>query len=230
MKTIGLIGGMSWQSSKFYYQFLNELVAERLGGNHSAKVVISSVNFAEIERLFAQDDWNSVGELMAKEAKRLEDAGASLIILGTNTVHQVAQYIKEAISIPFLHIAQVTGLAIQAKGFKKVGLLGTKFTMEKEFYSKILIEDFGLEVIIPEEEERIYLQDIIFRELVKGTFTGEAQKSCLDIIKNLKGKGAEGVILGCTELPILIPYESSPIPTFDTTMIHSKAAVDLALQ
>ena len=200
MRLIGLIGGMSWQSSKFYYEYVNQIVADTLGGSHSARILMSSVDFSEIERLSFEGNWEKIGELMAVEAKRLEGAGAEMVILGTNTIHLVARHIEGSISVPFLHIAKATGAAIKEKELKKVGLLGTKFTMEKDFYTKILTDDFGLEVIIPTKEERAYLQDIIYNELVKGTFTEEAKEKGIAIIENLKSQGAEGAILGCTEL------------------------------
>ncbi len=229
MKTIGLIGGMSWQSSKFYYEYLNQLVAERLGGAHSAKILMSSVDFAGIEKLSFEDNWSEIGEQMAMEAKRLEDAGADIVVLGTNTIHLVAPYIEKAITIPFLHIARATGHAIVSRGIKKVGLLGTRFTMEKDFYTGILQDEFDLEVVVPNTNERDYLQDLIYNELVKGAFSTAAKEECIRIIKKLQAQGIEGVILGCTELPILIPDSAVTLPTFDTTMIHSKATVDFAL-
>ncbi|MEM8507108.1 MAG: aspartate/glutamate racemase family protein [Bacteroidota bacterium] len=229
MKTIGLIGGMSWQSSKFYYEYLNLLVAERLGGSHSAKILMSSVDFSGIEKLSFEDNWEAIGKQMALEAKKLEDAGAEIIVLGTNTIHLVADHIENAITIPFLHIARATGNAISVKHLKKVGLLGTRFTMEKDFYTGILQREFDLEVVVPNTDEQEYLQALIYNELVKGRFSNEAKERCIRIIKKLQEQGVEGVILGCTELPILIPDAAVTIPTFDTTMIHSKAAVDLAL-
>lgn len=229
MKTIGVIGGMSWQSSKFYYQYLNEIVAEKLGGSHSAKVLMSSVDFYGIEQLSFDGNWDEIGRLMAMEARRLEQSGAEMVILATNTIHLVAKHIEEAISIPFLHIARATGASITNKKLKSVALLGTQFTMERDFYTKILKDDFGLEVLIPEPDERNYLQDLIYNELVKGKFTEEAKQKCLEIIAGLKERGAEGVILGCTELPILIPSEEVFIPSFDTTMIHCLASIDYAL-
>lgn len=229
MKTIGLIGGMSWQSSKFYYEYLNQIVADTLGGSHSAKILMSSVDFDEIEKLSFEGNWDGIGQLMAIEAKKLQVAGADSIILGTNTIHLVAKFIEEAVSIPFLHIARATGARIASKKLKKVGLLGTKFTMEKDFYTKILETEYELEVLIPAEKERIYLQDLIYGQLVKGTFTQEAKEKCLGIIQGLSENGAEGIILGCTELPILIPDSEVSMPTFDTTMLHSKMAVEFAL-
>lgn len=230
MKTIGLIGGMSWQSSKFYYRYLNELVAERLGELHSAKIIMSSVNFNEINILFAEEDWVGIGQKMANEATKLESAGADCIILATNTIHLVSEQIVNAITIPFLHIADAVGMAIKKKQLKKVALLGTRFTMEKEFYTAYLSAHYDLEVLLPNTSEREYLQQLIFDELVKGSFTNEGKDKCVTIIERLHAQGAEGVILGCTELPILIPDGVSPIPTFDTTMIHSKMAVDFALK
>ena len=225
MKTIGLIGGMSWQSSKFYYEYLNQIVAEKFGGSHSAKIMMSSVDFHEIEKLSFEDNWDGIGKRMALEAKKLEVAGADIIILGTNTIHLVAEHIEKAVTIPFLHIARATGERISSKNVKKIGLLGTQFTMEKEFYTKILETEYGLEVLIPDEKERTYLQELIYGELVKGVFTKEAKEKSIQIIQNLAEKGAEGIILGCTELPILIPDAEVSLPTFDTTMIHSQAAV-----
>ncbi len=228
MKTIGMIGGMSWESSKFYYEYMNRIVAKQLGGTHSARILMSSVDFSEIETLSFENNWAEIGTLMANEAKRLESAGADVVILATNTVHLVANHIEKAISVPFLHIAIATGEAIHKKGISKVGLLGTQFTMERDFYTKILKNDFGLDVLIPTEEERNYLQDLIYGELIKGQFTSEAKDKCLGIIEELKSRGAQGVILGCTELPILIPEKEISIASFDTTMIHSLAAVNFA--
>lgn len=229
MKTIGLIGGMSWESSKIYYQHINEMVREQLGGSHSAKSVLSSVDFDEIERFSFSDDWNLIGESMAHHAKKLELAGSDMVILCTNTIHLVSDAIVNAVEIPFIHIATATGEAIQKKGLKKVALLGTKFTMEKDFYTKILQDKFGLEVLIPEVEDRNLLQSIIYDELVKGVFTTTSKDACLKIIKKLEAQGAEGAILGCTELPLLIPAHEVTIPTFDTAKIHAQKAVEFAL-
>ena len=229
MRTIGLIGGMSWESSKVYYEYLNRLVQEELGGSHSAKIIMSSVDFSEIERYSFEGDWNAIGKLMSTHAAKLEKAGADMIVLCTNTIHLVSDAIKSSIKVPFLHIADATGKAIEKHGLQKIALLGTQFTMEKDFYTRILKEKYSLEVLIPELEDRVFLQDVIYNELVKGKFTVEAKEKCLEIISKLQSKGVEGVILGCTELPILIPDEEVVIPTFNTTLIHSKMALDFAL-
>ncbi len=229
MKTIGMIGGMSWESSKIYYQHINQMIRKKLGGSHSAKSIMTSVDFADIEKPSFADDWESIGKLMAIEAKKLEKAGSDMILLCTNTIHLVSNSITGAVDIPFLHIANATGDAIKEKGLDKIALLGTQFTMEKDFYTKILQEQYGIEVMVPVREEREQLQNIIYNELVKGVFTEEAKKACLDIIKRLKQQGAQGVILGCTELPILIPENEIDIPSFDTAKIHAAKAVDFAL-
>ncbi|MER3375620.1 MAG: aspartate/glutamate racemase family protein [Allomuricauda sp.] len=229
MKTIGLIGGMSWESSKIYYQHLNEMVRSQLGGSHSAKSILTSVDFDEIERYSFSGDWDKIGDLMAEHAKKLEVAGSDVVLLGTNTIHLVSNFITDAITVPFLHIAQATGEAIKAKGMAKVALLGTKFTMENDFYTKILTEDFGLEVIVPDLGDRDALHSIIYNQLVKGIFTDASKMLCLDIIKKMEVQGAQGAILGCTELPMLIPDHEASIPTFDTTKIHAQKAVEFAL-
>lgn len=230
MKTIGVLGGMSWQSSKFYYEYLNSLVSEQLGGNHSAKVLMSSVNFSEVERFFSLDDWEGLGEMMAEEAKKLEQIGADCLILATNTVHLVSDAIRQAINIPFLHLTEVVGQSIKDQGLSKVALLGTQFTMEKGFYVDILRTKYNIKTILPNMEERHYLQQLIFNELVKGKFTQNARDNCLTIIQRLRNEGAQGVILGCTEFPILMPEGTIDIPSFDTTLLHAKAAIDFALK
>ncbi|WP_396591365.1 aspartate/glutamate racemase family protein [Allomuricauda sp. R78024] len=229
MKTIGLIGGMSWESSKIYYQHINEMVREKLGGSHSAKSLLSSVDFDEIERYSFSGNWDQIGNIMALHSETLEKAGSDLIILCTNTIHLVSDAITGAISVPFLHIANATGEAIVKTGIKKVALLGTKFTMEKDFYTKILREEYDLEILVPNNEDMDILHSIIYDELVKGVFKSESKEICLDIIKKLEAQGAEGIILGCTELPMLIPDNEVATPTFDTTKIHAQKAVDFAL-
>jgi len=226
MKTIGLIGGMSWESSKLYYEFLNTKAKDVLGGSHSAKCIMVSVDFAEIEKLTFEGNWEAIGELMKLAAQQLEQAGADIILLCTNTIHLVSHYISENVRIPFLHIATTTGESIQKIGLKKVALLGTKFTMEKDFYTKTLIDDFGLDILIPDTNNRQVVHDIIFNELVKGKFTNHSKQAIVKIIEELQHQGAEGVILGCTELPILISTSDVEIPIFDTGKIHAYAAME----
>ncbi len=230
MKTIGLIGGMSWESSKLYYEFVNTRAKEILGGSHSAKCILISVDFAEIEHLTFKGEWNAIGNLMKEAAQQLERAGADIILLCTNTIHLVSHYITENITIPFMHIASTTGEAIRKKNLKKVALLGTKFTMEKDFYTQTLVNDFDLEVLIPDTSGKQMVHDIIYNELVKGQFTSTSKKAIIEIIEELQNKGAEGVILGCTELPILISKTDVIIPTFDTGKIHAYEAVEWSLK
>ncbi len=230
MKTIGLIGGMSWESSKLYYEFVNTRVKEILGGSHSAKCILISVDFAEIEHLTFKGDWNAIGNLMKEAAQQLEREGADIILLCTNTIHLVSHYITENITIPFMHIASTTGEAIRKKNLKKVALLGTKFTMEKDFYTQTLVNDFDLEVLIPDTSGKQMVHDIIYNELVKGQFTSTSKKAIIKIIEELQNKGAEGVILGCTELPILISNTDVIIPTFDTGKIHAFEAAEWSLK
>lgn len=229
MKTIGLIGGMSWESSKLYYEFLNTKAKDILGGSHSAKCIMVSVDFADIERLTFKGDWKAIGELMKHAAQQLERAGADIILLCTNTIHLVSHYISENVSIPFMHIATTTGETIKRLGFKKVALLGTKFTMEKDFYTKTLMSDFGLEILIPETNGRQVVHDIIYNELVKGQFTNSSKQKIIEMIKELQNQGAQGVILGCTELPILVSELDIEIPIFDTGKIHAHAAIEWSL-
>lgn len=229
MKTIGLIGGMSWESSKVYYEHVNEMVKRQLGGSHSAKSILTSVDFAEIEKLSFQNNWDKIGDIMATHAKKLEKAGADMILLCTNTIHLVSDAITSAVEIPFVHIANATGEAIKSRKLKKVGLLGTRFTMEKDFYVKILEDFYELEVRIPETEERQVIHDIIYNELVKGVVTENSKRACIRIIENLEKEGVEGIILGCTELPLLISPDDVSVPTFDTTTIHAAEAVKMAL-
>lgn len=229
MKAIGLIGGMSWESSKVYYETINRRTKELAGGSHSAKSIMTSVDFAEIEELSFAGKWNEIGDRMALCAQQLERAGAEIILLCTNTIHIVSDSIENNTNVPFLHIADTTGGAIVSKGLKKMALLGTNFTMEKDFYKKTLREKYDLEVIIPSSEDRQVLHDIIYKELVKGKFTETSKKWCIALIKKLALEGAKGVILGCTELPILIPEEELEIPAFDTGKLHAHKAVEWAL-
>lgn len=230
MKTIGLIGGMSWESSAVYYKLINNKVKEILGGFHSCKNIMVTVDFAEIQRLQDIEDWQSLDKIMVHSAKQLEAAGAELIVLCTNTMHLCVPAILENISIPFLHIAEATGMEIAKKGLKKVALLGTKFTMEKDFYKKFIFDKFGIEVIIPSDEERTQIHRIIYGELVQGKILNESREIYKQIIGNLEKQGAEGVILGCTEIPLLISAKDVNIPVFDTTTIHAEKAVEWALK
>lgn len=228
MKTIGLIGGMSWESSKLYYENVNTKVKEILGGSHSCKNIMYTVDFAEIEKLSFEENWEAIGEIIKDAAKKLETAGAEIILLCTNTIHIVSHYISNSITIPFLHIAETTGEEIVSEKLKKVGLLGTKFTMEKDFYTGYILKNFGVEVIIPNENDRQVVHDIIYKELIKGEFIQESKEKCLDVINRLESQGVEGIILGCTELPILIPDAEVKLPTFDTGEIHAYKAVKWA--
>ncbi|MEM7296745.1 MAG: aspartate/glutamate racemase family protein [Bacteroidota bacterium] len=229
MKTIGLIGGMSWESSKVYYEWINRTVNEELGGSHSAKSIMISVDFAEIERLTFAGDWNKIGDLMTNATSQLERGGADLVVLCTNTIHLVSNFITDSSKVPFLHIADATGRAIKEKSIEKVGLLGTRFTMEKDFYSQTLKENHDIETIIPSESSCQIVHDIIYDELVKGVIKRESRDACKKILDELESLGVEGIILGCTELPLLISFEDSSIPLFDTTKIHAREAVKYAL-
>lgn len=229
MKTIGLIGGMSWESSAVYYSTINRKVREILGGFHSAKSVMVTVEFDEIQTLQHKEDWNALEKLMVKSAKQLEAAGADFVVLCTNTMHLCSPAIVENISIPFLHIAHATGEKIATSGLKKVALLGTRFTMEKDFYKTYILEHFGIEVIIPEEPEREIIHNTIYNELVQGVIKDESRHKFQQIIGNLEKRGAEGVILGCTEIPLLISQNDVNIHVFDTTTIHAEMAVKWAL-
>ena len=230
MKTIGLIGGMSWESSLVYYRLLNEEVKERLGGLHSAKCVLYSVDFAEIERLQREARWDEAGQEMAKAARSLEAAGADLIVLCTNTMHKLTYAIEEATKLPFLHIADATAAAILENGHKRVALLATRFTMEQDFYIGRLRDVHGLEVLLPDEEERNSVHEIIYHELCVGVIREESKQRYVQIIQRLVEQGAEAVILGCTEIGLLISAEDSPVPIFDTTAIHARIAVEAALE
>ncbi len=229
MKVIGLLGGMSWESSIEYYRIINEAVRERLGGLHSAVSMMHSVDFAEIEELQMQGAWKEAGEALAKAAADLQAGGADCVVLCTNTMHKVADAIISAISIPFIHIADPTADAIKAAGINNIALLGTDFTMSQSFYKGRLIDQHGLNVLVPNDEDRATVHRIIYEELVIGQINAESKQAYLEIIDRLTKAGAEGVILGCTEIGLLVKAEDCTIPVFDTTLIHAEAAVDFAL-
>ncbi len=230
MKKIGLIGGMSWESSQVYYEIINEKVREILGGFHSAKCIMESVDFAEIEKLQHIDDWDSLNKIMVDSALNLENAKADIIILCTNTMHLCSEEIIKNINIPFLHIAEATGKKIKERNINKVLLLGTKFTMEKDFFKNILINEFNIEAIIPNERDRNIVHKIIYEELVHGKLEAKSKKEYQRIINDSIKNGAEGVILGCTEIPLLIKNGDVDIPIFDTTRIHAESTVEFALK
>lgn len=228
MQTIGLIGGMSWESSAEYYRLLNELVRERLGGLHSARCVLYSVDFAEIERLQVAGGWERAGDVLAAAGKGLEAAGAELVLICTNTMHKVAGQVADAISVPLLHLGDATAEAVRAAGLRTVGLLGTAFTMEQDFYRERLA-GHGLEVLVPDEVGRAVVHRVIYEELCLGVVRDESRVAYQEVIGGLVRRGAEGVILGCTEIELLIRQEHSPVPVFPTTRLHAQAAVEAAL-
>ncbi|MCL6296710.1 aspartate/glutamate racemase family protein [Jejuia spongiicola] len=228
MKTIGLIGGMGWESSKLYYERINKKANEVLGGSHSAKIIMVSVDFAEIEKLTFANDWHAIGKIVAKSAIQLEKAGAEMVVLCTNLIHIVSETIIKNISIPFLHIADATGEVIEKQNLKKILLLGTKYTMEKDFYTKTLEKAYGLEIVIPKTKDRDIVHAIIYKELLKGKFTDTSKRAIIKIIKESQIGGVEGVILGCTELPMLVGENDVAIPTFDTGEIHVNKAIKIA--
>ena len=230
MKTIGLIGGMSWESSLVYYEIINKKVKEILGGYHSCKSVMLSVDFAEIETLQHKNDWEALNKIMAGAAKDLQAAGADMIVLCTNTMHLCSDAITAAVKIPFLHIADAAGQEIVKRNISRVALLGTRFTMEKDFYKEILQKKYGIEVLVPPLEDRKKVHDIIYNELVQGVIREESREVYQKNIKDLEKSGAEGVILGCTEIPLLISSADVDIPVFDTTKIHAEKAVEWALK
>jgi aspartate racemase len=230
MKTIGLIGGMSWESSTIYYQQINRLVQQKLGGVHSARTLMYSVEFGEIARLQAAGEWEKLGEMMAEAAQKLENGGADFIVLCTNTMHKLTENIEKSIKIPFLHIADPTGLAIKENNFQKIGLLGTRFTMEADFLKSRFLEKFGIETVIPNDADREKIHTIIYEELVKGIFTKKSKKIYLKIIENLAESGAEGVVLGCTEIGLLVFQSETSVKLFDTSLLHAEMAVEWALK
>ncbi|MGW2873498.1 aspartate/glutamate racemase family protein [Kitasatospora xanthocidica] len=228
MKTIGLIGGMSWESTAEYYRLLNRLTRERLGGLHSARLVLYSVDFAQIERLQTAGRWEEAGQVLADAARSLEAAGADLLLICTNTMHKVADQVAAAVSVPLLHLADTTAAAVRAAGLRRVGLLGTAFTMEQDFYRGRLAAG-GLDVQVPQADSRALVHRVIYEELCVGLVREESRAAYRRVIGELVAGGAEGIILGCTEIELLVRPEDSPVPVFPTTRLHAEAAVDAAL-
>ncbi len=229
MKTIGLIGGMSWESSLLYYRLINEGVKQRLGGLHSAELLMHSVDFAPIEALQHAGDWDGAAEVLADAARRLEAGGADFFLIGTNTMHRVADAVSAAVDIPLLHIADATAEVLQQDGVRRIGLLGTAFTMELEFYKNRISERYGIEVIVPELHDRQMVHDIIYQELCLGQIEPESREVYLAIIDRLDEQKIDGVILGCTEIGMLVEPQHTPVRLYDTTAIHAQQAVNYAL-
>lgn len=229
MKTIGLLGGMSWESTELYYRLINEGIKQKLGGHHSARIAMVSVDFHEIEDLQHQDQWDEAGVVLAQAARQVEAAGADFLLICTNTMHKVVPRIEKEIKIPILHLADATAARVKEKQFEKIGLLGTKFTMEQDFYRGRLVEKHGLEVLIPNSEDRQIIHQIIYDELCLGIIKEASREEFLRIIDLMRGNGAQGVIEGCTEITLLVQQKNTEIPLFDTTAIHAEAAVTMAL-
>jgi aspartate racemase len=229
MKTLGLLGGMSWESTIPYYRIINETVRERVGGLHSARIVLYSVDFHAIERLQQAGDWTAAGHVLAQAARVLEAAGANILVLCTNTMHRVAPAIEAAVTIPLLHIADPTAQAVRRAGLTTVGLLGTRFTMEQDFYRRRLTDRHGLTVLVPAPAERETVHRVIYDELCRGQVRGDSRAHYRQIIQRLIEAGAEGIILGCTEIALLVGPEDAPVPLFDTTALHARAAAAWAL-
>ncbi|MEU8514373.1 aspartate/glutamate racemase family protein [Kitasatospora sp. NPDC048722] len=229
MKTLGLIGGMSWESTAEYYRLLNELTRQRLGGLHSARLVLYSVDFATVERLQAEGRWTEAGELLADAARSLEAAGADLLLICTNTMHKVADQVAAAVDIPLLHLADATANAVRTAGLRRVGLLGTAFTMEQDFYRGRLASSGDLDVLVPAPEGRALVHRVIYEELCVGVVREESRAAYRRVISDLVAAGAEGIILGCTEIELLVHAEDSPVPVFPTARLHAEAAIAAAL-
>jgi aspartate racemase len=229
MRYIGLLGGMSWESTAEYYRLMNRAVAERLGGLHSAALLIHSVDFAEVAELQRRGDWAAAGAMLARAAQGLEQAGAAALVLATNTMHHVAPAIERAVDIPLLHIVDPTGAALQAAGVCEAALLGTRYTMELPFWRERLRTRFGVELIVPDEDDRATVHQVIYDELCRGRIEASSRAVYQDIIGRLRARGAEGVILGCTEITLLIGPADSVLPVFDTTVLHATAAAEFSL-
>ena len=229
MTTIGLIGGMSWESSSEYYRLINQQIRLKLGGLHSAKIIMISLDFAEIEKLQREGKWQEAGNILISAAQKIEKGGADFLLLCTNTMHKLADEVQAKITIPLLHIADVTAQTIQQQKIRHVGLLGTKFTMEQDFYRKRLIDRFGIKVTIPDQDDRQIIHDIIYQELCLGQIQSKSRQQYKNIINKLIANGAAAIILGCTEIMLLIKPSDVSVPLFDTTEIHVKSAVEQAI-
>ncbi len=229
MRTLGLIGGMTWHSTVDYYRLINQGVHERLGGSHSAELLLLSIDFEPVEELQGRGDWAGMGRLMGEWARRLEAAGAEGLVICTNTMHRLAGDVEKAISIPLIHIADATAAAVKKAGMGTVGLLGTRYTMELDFYRGRLEKGHGLKVLIPDEPGRTTVHDVIYKELTYGNIRDESRAAYVAVIRDMVRRGAQGVILGCTEIPLLVKDKDSPVPVFDTTALHAAAAVEFAL-
>lgn len=229
MKKIGMLGGMSWESTAQYYELINRELNRRLGGLHSARIVINSVDFNDIELLQKAAEWCNLADMLSADALSLEHAGADFIIICTNTMHKVEPEIAAATSLPILHIADATGQVLKTDRLKRVGLLGTAFTMEQDFYKSRLATKFGIDVIVPDDDDRAFIHNVIYDELCKGVINDKSRQGYLRIIDKLYAKGCEGVVLGCTEIPMLVNQSHTQVALYDTTKIHAVAAVDLAL-
>lgn len=229
MKTLGLIGGMSWESTLPYYRMINQEVRARLGGLHSAQLVLYSVDFAEIEQLQQAGDWSRAGERLGQAACSLKAAGAQGLVICTNTMHKVADAVEQAAQLPLIHIADATAAEILARGMTRVGLLGTRFTMEQDFYRGRLTQKFGIEVLTPDEQDRLDVHRIIYEELCLGTINPDSRRRYRAVMQRLAERGAQGIILGCTEIGLLVAQEDAAVPLFDTTALHARAAAAWAL-
>jgi len=229
MKTLGLLGGMSWESTLEYYRIINETFKHRLGKLHSGKILLYSFDFEEIEQLQHQGRWDELAHLLADMAQRLEKAGADILLICTNTMHKLSDEVQQSIQVPLLHIADGTAQVILAKGYKRVGLLGTQFTMEQDFYRGRLQEKYDIEVMVPGLSDRQTVHGVIYQELCQGKFRPESRQQFQAIMADLVAQGAEAIILGCTEIPLLVGAEDSPVPLLNTMVIHAEAAVDFAL-
>jgi len=230
MKIIGMLGGMSWESTASYYKLINEGIKQRLGGLHSAKICLFSVDFAEIERLQANGDWNAATEILLQAAKSVAAGGADFLIICTNTMHKIAPAIEQQIAIPLLHIADATAEKLKADNVRKAGLLGTRFTMEQDFYKGRLVEKHSIDVLVPEAQACDSVHEIIYTELCQGVIRAESKTVYLEVMDSLVKQGAEAIILGCTEIALLVAQQDTDIPLYDTTAIHAEKAVQFALE